>query len=699
MTLVGSMIGTIRIASVLGAGGMGTVYLGFDEKLEREVAVKAIRGDSVTPAARARFLREARALSQLDHPNICSIHGFLETPDGDYLVLERIRGRPLPQAALDLQHAARLEIAEQVARALVAAHAKGIVHRDLKLENIFVTTDGTAKVLDFGIAQLGRTAAGTAASDPLTPPDLQETAVFHTQLGLVVGTARSMSPEQARGEPVTVASDMYSYGLLLQELLTDRPVYDPALATAVLLERVVRGETLPVTGLAPDLTALLERLKSIAPEARPTAPQALARLRAIRGKPRHRLQLAAAVLVALGLVATATKVHLDLRHERDAAVRARGEAEQSRREAEQVAGFLVDLFRVSDPGEARGSSVTAREILDRGAERIASGLRDQPLTRARLLDTIGQTYFRLGLHERARPLLEQGLKLREATRGAAGQSAGERADVARSLQHLGTVYQAEHRDAEPLFQRALAIEEQALGYRHPDVALTLNSLGTFYAYHGEMAKAEPLLQRALAIREAALGPGHPDVAATLNNLGGIESSLGHAALAESLLKRGLAIREAALPPDHPDLAANLEGLAVIYDDQGRWAEGDPLHRRALAIWEKTLGPEHPRIGLILTNLAKSSAALGRPAESEALSKRAIALREKVLGPDHPDLASSLHHLANLYRDEKRYAEAEPLYRRAMSIETKALRPNDPALLATRADYRSLLRVMGPVWRR
>src|SRR6476660_6717099 len=139
MRRIGSTVGNIRIVSVLGAGGMGTVYDGFDVKLQREVAVKAIRSDCLTAASRARVLREARALSRLDHPNICAIHGFLETEEGDFLVLERLRGRPLPQAALDLGFTIRLDVAEQVAKALVAVHAAEIVHRDLKLDNVFLT--------------------------------------------------------------------------------------------------------------------------------------------------------------------------------------------------------------------------------------------------------------------------------------------------------------------------------------------------------------------------------------------------------------------------------------------------------------------------------------------------------------------------------------------------------------------------------
>ena len=150
----GDRIGHIRVTGEIAEGGMGTVFVGFDEKLQREVALKAVRSDRLDAGTRARFLTEARLLSQLDHPNVCRIHGYLESDEGDFLVLELIRGRTLRQALKDgLDPAVRLGIAESVARALEAAHGKGIVHRDLKPDNVMITDGGQVKVLDFGLAR------------------------------------------------------------------------------------------------------------------------------------------------------------------------------------------------------------------------------------------------------------------------------------------------------------------------------------------------------------------------------------------------------------------------------------------------------------------------------------------------------------------------------------------------------------------
>ncbi len=694
---IGQQVGTIRIHKLLGEGGMGAVYAGFDERLRREVALKAVRVDSLTSNGRARLLSEARVLSRLNHPNICSIYDFATGDATDFLVLELIPGKTLREAIQQgIDPAARLGIAERIADALVAAHAQGIIHRDLKSSNVMLTWDGGVKVLDFGIARLGEDAPAAAASgvDPdhtmLFLPESEEPFQFaRTAPGKVVGTAGCMSPEQARGEEVSVASDMYSFGLLMQELFTGKPPYDPDLEGIDLLREVQKGRTLPVTGVDAHLTDLIESLKSLAPESRPSASEALQSLRWIGDKPRRRNRTLAVGLALLLVTAGVVKYTWDLRQERDAAVRSQLAAELSRRQEDEIAGFLTDLFKVSDPGEAHGSTVTARELLDQGAQRIRRDLREQPAVQARLLDTIGRVYFKLGLYGEARPLLEDALRLRR-------KPGEDRLDLSESLEHLALLDQAQNRpEAEGRYLEALRLREGRLGRRHPEVAKLLSNLGVLYGVRGEYPKAEGLFREALAIREATLGPWHPDVAVSLNNLAMSLNAQGEIRHAEPLLLRGLKIRERVLPPDHPDLAANLEALAVLYQDQHRGAEAEQLHRRALAIWEKVLGPDHPRTALILTNLANTLVTeAGKSGEAEVLLRQAIRIRERALGPNHPQLASSLRSLADLCREEKRYAESEALYRRALAIYDASYPPGHPERQALLKGYAALLRATG-----
>ncbi|MFP5289345.1 MAG: serine/threonine-protein kinase, partial [Thermoanaerobaculia bacterium] len=306
MTAPGDRIGHVRIDAALAEGGMGAVFVGFDEKLQRPVALKAIRSDRLDDEARTRFLTEARLLSQLDHPNVCRIYGYLESERGDFLLLELIRGRTLRQALRDgIEPGAKLAIAQGIARALEAAHQKGIVHRDLKPENVMLTEAGDVKVLDFGLARSDEEDESTPPAQAVLSPLPAGSSWWvpslpgRTGTGDLVGTPASMSPEQARGRPATAASDAYALGLLLQELFTGQPPYEAGLPEPLLLVKAADGDTLPVRGGDPDLAALIRRLEAVAPEARPTVAEAAERLAWIRGKPRRRrLRLLAAAVVA-----------------------------------------------------------------------------------------------------------------------------------------------------------------------------------------------------------------------------------------------------------------------------------------------------------------------------------------------------------------------------------------------------------------
>jgi serine/threonine protein kinase/tetratricopeptide (TPR) repeat protein/TolB-like protein len=365
---VGNRVGHVRLARRLGHGGMGEVWEGFDEVLLRRVAVKAIHQQRrAAPGGRERFLREARLLSQLDHPNICRVYELVEGVDTDCLVLELVEGESLKQAARrGLSETQKLAIGEQIAVALAVAHERRIVHRDLKPDNVMVTPAGAVKVLDFGIARLlGRAPAGgggeeasggdrtssSAAlegdppSDPTAEPssphapseaggmpptlDLRPPATVRqapssdlgsevdTLPGAVLGTLRYMSPEQATGRPVTESSDLYSLGILLQELCTGADAYAGSRNPLELRDQVIAGKRVPMpgAGMDPELVALIGELLRSEPALRPTAAEVAARLAALRAKPerRRRRRLAvAAGLAALALIAVAVAVAVRL---------------------------------------------------------------------------------------------------------------------------------------------------------------------------------------------------------------------------------------------------------------------------------------------------------------------------------------------------------------------------------------------------
>lgn len=263
-------LGPYRLDKALGQGGMGIVYEAYDRRLDRRVAVKRLLRDNDDPKWQARLRREARTTAQLDHPSIVQIFDLIEDDDGDWIVMERLQGTSLAtlleSGPLDID--ATLNYARQIARGLVAAHALEIVHRDLKTENVMILRDGRAKILDFGIAKLNR-----LTEDQTRHYDLSKT-------GVIVGTGRAMSPEQARGLSVGARSDLFALGILLYECLTGVSPFRGRTPVDT-LARIVSHQPQPVEELAPGvpegLAELVARLLRKAPELRPESAREVER--------------------------------------------------------------------------------------------------------------------------------------------------------------------------------------------------------------------------------------------------------------------------------------------------------------------------------------------------------------------------------------------------------------------------------------
>ena len=270
MTLAaGTKFGPYEIQSPLGAGGMGEVYRATDTKLGRDVALKVLPGEMAQdPERLARFRREAKALAQLDHPNIVTIYSVEECDGIHFLTMQLVEGLPLdrviPQGGLPFEQI--VEIASALGDALAAAHDKGIVHRDLKPANVMVSNEGRVKVLDFGLAK------DVGASDPA---DATLTSDHRTQAGMVMGTPAYMSPEQTSGRPLDHRTDIFSLGVLLHEMATGRRPFDGS-SSAELVSAILRDNPPPVTDARPDLPSDLARIVR----------------RCLEKDPRHRLQTA-----------------------------------------------------------------------------------------------------------------------------------------------------------------------------------------------------------------------------------------------------------------------------------------------------------------------------------------------------------------------------------------------------------------------
>jgi len=253
-----------------------------------------------------------------------------------------------------------------------------------------------------------------------------------------------------------------------------------------------------------------------------------------------------------------------------------------------------------------------------------------------------------------------------------------------------TVYQK----AELLYKRAVAMEEKALGPKHPDVATRLDNLAGMYRAQGKYAQAEQFYKRSLAIREESLGHNHPDVAQSLNNLAELCRVQGEHAQAELLYGRALGVWEKALGPDHPDVATGLNNLANLYRAQDKYEQAEPHYVRALEIRNTAFGGDHPLIASTLNSLALLYKAQGQFGQAEPLFQRAREIDETTYGPDHPNVARDLNNLATMYKDQNNYLKAEPLCAKALAILEKAYGPDHPRVRDCWRNLESLHKLQG-----
>ncbi|MBP7865836.1 MAG: protein kinase [Acidobacteria bacterium] len=715
--MIGRVLGNIRIESALGAGGMGEVFLGFDEKLQRRVALKAIRGARrLDPGARRRFLREARILSRLDHPGICRIHNLIEYPDCDFLVLEYIEGDTLTRLLREgaLSEGRKLAVAEGMARVLAAAHTAGVAHRDLKPDNVMITPDGQVKILDFGLSRLvGDTPASAdepvpdagGDADPISvrsisgsgsgtsggslpSPDLEGGEARLTQQGHVIGTVAYMSPEQARGAPVTEKADLYSLGVILHELFTGKSPYPEGLTTMELLVRVGQGMVGPAEGIDVGLASLIDRLKDVEPERRPSAEEAAGALAGVIARPQRRrrrlrrlaLGFAAAALVTLAVwltwLASRRPDRLEFAPQGRVVVmpfvdRTGGEAWVRTGLRDLVvkpleglpAANLAPLDQVEDVLKSRGldkaTELTEGQVMDLrsalGADVVVEAWASRESEALCLTYRVWVSGNRSDrrLHGANLPLLGDRMARMLAEELRLGSlAAGSRDPFASQLYGIGlhTSRTRGAKAARPLFESCLVIDP---GFRPArlQLAACAEQLGDWSAAIGE---ARAVLREAEAAREFSLE------AQALGFLGGLYATRTDYAEATACLERALSLEKRR---------GNLAGQAAAGFQLGRVAylRGDWARARALLEWVLALERrtrDLPReadtinyLGLVALNTRRFDVARAHFSQAMKLAAEQGDARRG---------AMSLVNLGNVANHQGQAAEAEKRWNEALA---------------------------------
>ena len=728
MTGIGSRVGHFRILGVLGRGGMGEVYEGFDETLHRSVALKTIRAERrLHDSARSRFLREARMLSQLDHPGICRIFDYVEGEGRDFLVLELIKGRTVRTAVKDgLSFREKVGIAESVVRALAAAHRIGIVHRDLKPDNVMLTGDGAVKVLDFGLARPAVTAADDVepigpptespasevaapggASEPAFPspepnagmatsiheiraagapadardndqrgprPEAGETPVRQpspapapapaplplpspmsddTRAGDTVGTPAYMSPEQARGETVTTASDMYSFGLFLQVLFTERGPHEEGLTAPQVVERAARGESVVHRGVDRDIGSLITSLKSLAPSDRPTALDVIDRLTGIATRTRRAMQRVAAI-AALALIALAAAKYItDVTRERNTAMSARADAERRRGQAEALIGFMVgDLRSKLEPvGRLDVLDDVGTHALDYFKSLRPEEISPQELRRnAKTLNQLGEVRMAQGNLAAAGEVLRSSIALATAAVNRDPNDGENQIELGASHFWMGSLLQ-----------------------KQGDLQGALDQYTTYLRISEKLAATQP--QNADYQLEVAYG--HANVGTILEQRGDLEGALAH-------YQGSVAIKERRLQGKpqradwNADLARTVNKIGVVLRFLGRYQEAETALGREHELLTNALRTE-PNNTKWMVRLSANLNFRGRLAEELGLQESAHrhfsdaqALMTKLVAGDaknanwQRDLATADSHVARMLHHRGQLMAAGETFRRALS---------------------------------
>lgn len=711
----GTRAGPYQLEHVLGMGGMGVVYLArrCDVDFEQTVALKLVKRGMDTDEVVRRFHRERALLATLRHPGIAQLYDGGSTDDGrPWLAMERVEGEPIDRWC-DARSAStdqRLALFTKVCAAVAFAHRNMVVHRDLKPSNILVTAEGAPKLLDFGLAKL-------LHGDPHAQHDL-------TQLGERALTPAYASPEQLRGEALTTATDVFSLGVVLYELLSgarafDRDTSSPArpaprrlssrvtVSAAELrasderrLRRTLRGdlETIVSTALAEDpaaryptvdaLSADIERFRRGLPiEARPAS--ALYRLERFAARNRIAVTAGALVLASLvvGLIVSVNAYRsADLARERERVQRERAElgehkAQLAATRATASLQIVQDIFEAAGNPDEATPDRTVREMLDEFDARWLDRAAPAPEVEAYVRGVVGSAYVALGLFAKGKQHLERVLELMAGVRDDPMVALRAREELARVL-----VAEADYAGALELADAADELLARGVDAPAEELAKLRLALHMRRAHaHSQMGDDEAALKQAdlaVAAARALTPPDERAVIGALAMLGRCAARTSRQVEAEAALREALELHEASGSPDTLGIAAVRHELAGVLLQSSRLDEAQTLLESAVALRRSLAGPRVGVTGESLGQLGRVFAERRDIARATPLLEESLSIALESLPRVHPNVATALSRLAEAKRAAHDLEGALPLYREALEIRRELY--GDEHLVVARA---------------
>lgn len=682
-SLSGRRIGPYLITREIGRGGMGAVWEAqrADDEYQKRVAIKMVVMGRDTESMLRRFRVERELLARLEHGNIATLLDGGVTSEGQpWFAMEYVEGEPITAwcATHQLGVRQRVELFRQVCAATQYAHEHLVVHRDLKPTNILVAHDGTVKLLDFGVAKL------TDAGDP--DAGLTGTA----GIGL---TAAYASPEQLRGESVSTASDIYSLGVVLYELLTgvrpftglpgnmlERTANPPSRAVtaetaatmgtdgARRVSQAIQGDldAVVLTALRPEVARRYRSVQQFSDDLQraldgrqvSARPDTLGyRISTLVRRNRAAAALAVvAVAALLGATGFSIREAAMARAERDRAV-----LETAR--TKQVTKFFQGVLSSATP-DRQGSGVTVVQAIDSAIVRTDTAFAGQPDLRAAIKLTLGATLANMYLYKRAQPLLEEALRLQSMIDGNAPSL--ERVEALFNLAAIETEI-GDAAKAEALYRQSIAIRGRLIPVDSSKIFESLGNVAEAQLNQGKLGEAVALYD---TVAEALDRLRPDDItlrAATHANLGTAMSQLGRYKEAEPVLREAAQLAESARGPNDPSVASSLQPLAGTLIFNGKYAEAESVARRAVAIDEKEFGRSNPATVSALRMVTAAMIEQGHCPEALPLIREMLALRGKVMAETDPTLGVALLQLGQCQAANGELPASEASLRDALAV--------------------------------
>ena len=692
----GALVGCYRIERRIGEGGMGAVYLARREgDFEQVAALKVLRRGLDTEQILARFHTERRILAALDHPNVARLLDGGMTDDGrPYFVMEHIDGEPIDRfcESRGFSLRARIELFVTACSAVHHAHQNLVVHRDLKPSNILVSRDGRVKLLDFGIAKI-------------LDPERADPAATVTRPEARPLTPEYASPEQFLGDPITTASDVYSLGVLLYEIIAgERPLCPRTGTTDAAVRAATQAGAPPPSAAAPrwraqirgDLDTIVMKAMHPEPGRRYASAEALGEdlRRWLRGLPvaahrdsagyrirrfvgRHRVAVPVGAAFAFLLVAFSVVTALQSR--RIAAERARAESERAT--AEQVVQVLVDLFERSNPFVVPGGDTTTVATLIALGEEKVEALQNEPALQARLWQVLASIHTARSQYDRAREFHERVLvnerrlaaDQRDAPRDTdarAGRGIDGDPDTLSTLHEIARLVQAARGDdaARPLFRESVDRMTRAFGARDSRVGKAMQDLAGTEPVPEVRAR---LLEAALEIHRATRPPDSLAIASATNALAGHLYVQGDYERARDLYAEVLRALEGRLPEGHPHRIAVMQNLVGAMTQTGDDEAAERGAREGLEIARRVTGPGSDAAAGFLEAIGVARTNQGRHAEAEASFREALDIFRETRGTGHWRYANELRNVGRSLALQDRYQEAARLIEEAISIYSRS----------------------------